>query len=92
MMGLALVEPVTVRLDVPHTEGTSYHAWAYIHDYRGTKTVVQRDSLGRMHRHAFRDWLVLICNNQECAGRAIVALDAITGAAELALPTSHGGR
>ena len=67
--------PVTFRITTPHTPGTNWHAWYFPNGYRGVPPTERRDRAGRRagKRDAyFPEWLVLQCNNSECAGRAVV--------------------
>lgn len=69
-------DPVEVtlpfRVIVPHTPTAAYHEWVYIGAWEGEPAEERRDSRGRHHPHAWRTWLRCICNNTDCAGRAVL--------------------
>jgi len=75
-----------VVLDAPHNEALRYHDWVFLGGWRGNPVTVLRDARGRRHRHAWREWLVLSCNNSDCPARALVRMDIITATAQAALP------
>ena len=64
------------RIITPHTSSADYHHWVFLPGWQAEPVAVRRDSWGRRNgrgnRSAWRTWVVLICNNTECAGRAIV--------------------
>lgn len=69
------------KVVVPHTPEAKFHQWVYLPGWQGEPPVVRRDARGREHRNAWRSWLWCICNNEECAGRAIVGVYALPDAA-----------
>ena len=69
--------PVVARQMVPHNPDESYHAWVFLPGFRGEPITVKRSALGRRHPRAWRDWIVLICNNGDCPGRAIVSAEVV---------------
>lgn len=81
---------VKAVLAAPHSN-KPFHDWVFLPGWRGVPVTVKRDSLGRQHKFAWRDWAVLICNNTECSARAFVSVDVLTDAAELALPVPRDG-
>ncbi|QDK01173.1 hypothetical protein I5J50_gp70 [Mycobacterium phage Purky] len=71
----------TVRLDIPHRDGCNRQLIVinenYLRRHYNLALVQQRDALGRQHRHSWRNWLTLICNDIECPAVALVRCDAI---------------
>lgn len=83
-----MTDTVTFRIIEPHTPDADYHRWVFLPDYQGEPVTVRRTISGRGHRHAWRDWVVLICNNTECAGRAIVPDTLLTDVANTQDPVT----
>lgn len=77
---------LVARQIVPHNPDTNYHQWVYLPGWRDVPATITRDALGRQHRNAWRDWLVLICNNQDCPGQAIVSAEVVC---DIAATTIH---
>lgn len=71
----------TVRLDAPHRDGCNRQLIvideSYLRRHRDLTLVQSRDSRGRRHQHAWRNWLTLICNDIECNAVVLVRCDAI---------------
>ncbi|WP_156748615.1 hypothetical protein [Mycobacterium sp. 1465703.0] len=76
-----MTEHSPVHIDVPHRDGCNNQLVViggdYLRRHRGMDDVVYRDSRGRRHRHAWRLWLVLICNDISCPAVVLVRADAI---------------
>jgi hypothetical protein len=70
------------RIIVSHTPEANFHDWVFLPEWEpDLPTTVRRDSLGRKNRGAWRTWVTLMCNNTECAGRAIVPASLLTDVA-----------
>jgi hypothetical protein len=78
--------PVIAKMEVDHNPDVDYHLWVLLPGWKGAPVTVTRDSLARKTKHAWRAWLVLICNNSECPGRCIVNAGVIEAMAETAVP------
>lgn len=75
-----------IHLEVEHGENIGWHQWVFLGGYKDIPVSVKRDAIGRRHRSAWRDWLVLSCNNSECPARGLVRMDVITGYMEFLFP------
>lgn len=69
-----------------HDPDADYHDWVFLPGYKGEPVTLKRDSRGRAHKHAWRDWVLLICNNTECPGQCLVNTSVIEKTAVEALP------
>lgn len=76
---------IDVRLLKDHTASRAdYHDWVFIGDTE------RRDSIGRKANPAYHIWLVVICNNTECEGRALVRSGYVEDAVEAQYPCPAG--
>lgn len=79
------------HVEVEHGEGLDWHQWVFLGGWHDIPTTVKRDLMGRHHRYAWRDWLVLSCNNSECNARGLVLMESITEAMQAEHPVPVGG-
>lgn len=82
--------PKNAILFTPHNKEEDYHRWVLIPGFKGQPVEVTRDSLGRSTKHAWRKWLVLICNNSSCPARMAVRSEHIEDIAEALMPVPRG--
>lgn len=81
----ASAAPVAVIL-TPHNAKEEWHQWVFLPGFRGAPITVKRTTNGRKHRQAWRDWVVLMCNNTDCPGQALIDSQRIADMVESALP------
>ena len=78
---------IRTKMIRPHKKGcialketitnTSYwgHPWYFPCGYGGVPSIVRRDAIGRQTRGIGEEWLVIGCNNPNCAGQILVAIE-----------------
>jgi len=75
----------TFKITVPHDERAGFHHWFFPNGWRGVGPVERRDNGGKRQGARtghFSEWFVLMCNNTECPGRAVVPVSLITDHAD----------
>ena len=77
--------PAPVKLDVPHSAG-GWHQWVFLGGWRSHPVQETRDAIGRRSPRAWRQWLVLSCNNADCPAVGLLRMDYVTDAMQAALP------
>lgn len=91
-----MTDHLPVRVDVPHRDGCNNQLVViggdYLRRHRGMDDVVYRDSRGHRHRHAWRLWFVLICNDIGCPAVVLVRADAIEQFATATLDAAAAAR
>lgn len=82
--------PVTFKITVPHDPDAGFHHWCWIpNGWREEPAFQRRDRAGNLQGRRsgyFPQWFVLICNNTECPGRAVVPVSVVTDLADRADP------
>lgn len=81
------------RLEHPHTPGCNNQLVLLPAEFlsrHGVRQVVYRDAIGRRHKHAWRAWLALICNDLGCDAVVLVRADTIEQLATTALNSQKG--
>ena len=76
---------VTFRITVPHDRPGEFHEWFFPNGYRGIPPVEERDRAGRARGRReghLPAWFVLMCNNPDCSGRAVVPVSVLTDYAD----------
>lgn len=77
---------VTFLVTVPHAETKmSRHDWFFPNGWRGVGPIEHRDKGGRRQGQRegyYPPWFVLMCNNPDCPGRAVVPVSVLTDYAD----------
>ena len=74
------------RIETPHNPSEEFHQWVFLNGFRGRDVVVKRDAIGRPNPRAWREWIVLHCNNVDCPGTGIVPIGMLHALMESAAP------
>jgi hypothetical protein len=81
---------IDFKITVPHAPTASdRHDWFFPNGWRGVGPVEQRDRGGKLRGKRtgyLPDWFVLMCNNPDCPGRAVVPVQVLTDHADLRDP------
>lgn len=81
--------PTKVHVDRPHTPGCNHQLVLlgadFLRRHSGLSDIQYRDAIGRRHRHSWRIWVTLICNDIDCQAVVLVRADAIEQIATRAL-------